>query len=88
MEDAIAGSATAADPLREMPLSSLLKKGTGSEPTRINAAKKGEREVPVPLFQQAVSLRGWEIQTLKMNLQPEPGITLHGTRGPGPVRQF
>jgi hypothetical protein len=38
-------------------VSSLLKKGTGSEPNRINAAKKGEREVPVPLFQRAVRPR-------------------------------
>jgi hypothetical protein len=33
--------------------SNLLKKGTGSEPTGVNAAKSDRREVPVPLFQQA-----------------------------------
>ena len=32
---------------------SLLKKGTGSEPTRANTTKDRGREVPVPLFQQA-----------------------------------
>jgi hypothetical protein len=36
------------------PLSSLLKKGTGSDPVGANAAENGSREVPVPLFQQAV----------------------------------
>ncbi len=36
-------------------LGSLLKKGTGSEPADVNAAKNGGGEVPVPLFQQAVS---------------------------------
>ncbi len=35
-------------------LSSLSKKGTGSEPADVNAAKNGGGEVPVPLFQQAV----------------------------------
>jgi hypothetical protein len=33
--------------------SSLLKKGTGSEPLVANAAKNAGCEVPVPLFQQA-----------------------------------
>jgi acetylornithine deacetylase/succinyl-diaminopimelate desuccinylase-like protein len=33
---------------------SLLKTGTGSEPSSRNAAKAGSREVPVPLLQQAV----------------------------------
>ncbi len=31
----------------------LLKKGTGSEPSSENTAKNNDREVPVPLFQQA-----------------------------------
>jgi acetylornithine deacetylase/succinyl-diaminopimelate desuccinylase-like protein len=34
---------------------SLLKTGTGSEPSSRNAAKVGSREVPVPLLQQAAS---------------------------------
>jgi formamidopyrimidine-DNA glycosylase len=34
---------------------SLLKKGTGSEPTAVITAKNGRREVPVPLFQQAAN---------------------------------
>jgi hypothetical protein len=34
------------------PYSSLLKKGTGSEPACENAAENNDREVPVPLFQQ------------------------------------
>ena len=38
-------------------LSSLLKKGTGSEPSSENAVKYNGREVPVPLFQQAARHR-------------------------------
>ena len=34
---------------------SLLKKGTGSEPADVNAAKNSGREVPVPHFQQAAT---------------------------------
>jgi len=35
--------------------SRLLKKGTGSEPMAVNAAKNGRCEVPVPLLQRPVS---------------------------------
>ena len=37
------------------PLSSLLKKGTGSEHTRVESEDNVGREVPVPLFQQAAN---------------------------------
>ncbi len=36
-----------------LPPISLLKKGTGSEQAIANAARNGDREVPVPFFQQA-----------------------------------
>ncbi len=38
-------------------VSSLLKKGTGSEPADVNAAKNSGREVPVPFFQRAARVR-------------------------------
>jgi len=33
-------------------------------------------------------LRGHEIQTLKLRLKPVPGVTMTGTRGPEPPRDF
>jgi len=41
--------------VQDNPASSLLKKGTGSEPTSENHAKNDGSEVPVPLFQRAAS---------------------------------
>jgi hypothetical protein len=34
---------------------SLLKKGTGSEPAIVSAAKNGGREVPVPFFNRQLA---------------------------------
>jgi len=35
-----------------------------------------------------VKLRGYEIRTLKLKLALQPGVTLSGAHGPGPVRPF
>ena len=48
--------------------SSLLKKGTGSEPTSENHAKNDGSKVPVPLFQQAAS--ALRIDTAELAGQP------------------
>ena len=46
--------------------SSLLKKGTGSEPSSVNAVKYNGREVPVPLFQQAASVESEDRTTSEL----------------------
>jgi len=35
-----------------------------------------------------MQLNGYQIGTLKLNLKPQYGVTLTGTRGPGPIRPF
>ncbi len=42
----------------------FVKKGTGSEPADVNAARNGGGEVPVPLFQQAVTPKLFVVKTL------------------------